>query len=171
MLVVFYPYIIMLYTLYTRVYNFLSHLLEKLNLSYEVFNNPRIFVFYKGYLQPVPYKHNMSQEGYHLFYNVDRSLFNSDNDWNKNTENLPILSLEIRDVSNNLIYDLTNFIESMRFIKTNKGGIPSFSSIVMIWATLNNMYFDPTRYKLQYIDTFGNTHETTFANTKELDTI
>jgi hypothetical protein len=170
MLPVLYSYIIMGYTLSARVSKSISYFYERLKLSYEVFNNPRIFVFYKGYLQPVPYN-NRNNEASQLFYDVDKSLFYPSNTFGGKLQSIPILSLEIRDMSNNLIYDLTNFIESMQFIQTEMGAKPSFASIIMIWATLNHMYFNPMNHKLQYIDGLGDTHDASFTDTESLTII
>jgi hypothetical protein len=166
---IFYSYIITGYTYYMSVYSTTEQVIGRLTVAYNTLFVPRIYVFYKGYLQPVPYKHNTPKESCQLFYNVDTSLFYSDNNWDGKRQVLPILSMEIRDMSNNLVYDLTNFIEGLRFVASDGGGtVPSFSSIVMLWATLNDMYFDPVSHKIQYIDTMGDTHESTFTNTIEL---
>uniref|UniRef100_A0A6C0JYW7 Uncharacterized protein n=1 Tax=viral metagenome TaxID=1070528 RepID=A0A6C0JYW7_9ZZZZ len=163
-----YPYIISAYTKYASLCNTIQRFVGRLTVAYETLFTPRIYVFYKGYLQPVPYKHNADKDTCHLFYDVDRSLFYTGNNWSGKNRALPILSMEVRDMSNNLMYDLTDFVNDLRFVQTQDEATPSLSSIIMIWATLNDIYFDPSFHRLQYIDCLGNTIETNFTDLKEL---
>jgi hypothetical protein len=115
----------------------------------------------KGYTQPILYKSNMNETRCVLYYNADKMLFYpyvllSDN---KNYS-FPYLSLEVIDDDNNTVYDLTDFIEKVRYIKLSNTETPSLSSIILMWLTLTGKFPNPEKHSIRYIDDSGDEHTT-----------
>ena len=141
----------------------ISSLFTKINNLYEYSFTPVIYGFYHGYDQPIPYRvANVSKP--YIFYNTERKFFFSDYDSMDITHSLPLLSIEIYDTNNNFMYDLTNFIEDIRFAGTTP---PSIFLIIMIWSTLNTIYLNPKLHMVRYIYTMGDMHESSFFNKNE----
>lgn len=151
-------------SLYSLLSRTVSSLFTKFNTFFENVCTPVLYGFYEGYDLPVPYKVTNTSKPY-LFYNVERKFFFSDYNALDATYSLPLLSMEIRDMNNNLIHDLTNFIEDIHFAGTTR---LSISSIIMIWSTLNSIYLNPKLHLVRYIDTMGDMHESSFSNYIEL---
>jgi hypothetical protein len=126
---------------------------------------PVLYGFYYGYEQPIPYRLTNTCKPY-LFYDTERKIFFTDCNSIDTTYSLPLLSMEINDINNTLMYDLTNFIEDIRFSGSTA---PSISSIVMLWSTLNTTYLNPKLHVVRYIDTTGDMRECTFFNDIELN--
>ena len=156
---IFYPFLISSYTLYASTAKNISYFLDKATFAYSTFFTPKVYVFCKGYLQPILYKDTMNKNQCSLYYNVDKGLFYPTNMLITNNtvkyHTLPILSMEIINADDNVVYDLTNFIEDIRYIDIPDLATPTTQSIVMIWATLNNNYPDPTTHRIRYIDMSG----------------
>ena len=149
---VFYPFLISTYTLYASTTKSISKFIEKLKFGYGTAFGPRIYAFCKGYTQPVLVTCSLNIDQCELFYNVDESLFYSKRLGSK-PYSLPILSIELIDLNGEVVYDLTNFIENMKFIDVSRR--PSVGSVVMIWATLTNNFLNPETHKVRYIDMSG----------------
>jgi len=142
-----------------------SKFLEKGYSAYHIAFSPRIYLFCKGYSQPVLYNGNIPVHQHRLAYDADRSLFYTDIYANYKKYSLPILSIEIIH-EENVVADLTNFIEEMRFV--NAGSTPSITDIVMLWATLTNNYINPKKHTVRYIDAIGDSFETGLSDNPPL---
>ena len=168
---IFYPFLIKSYTLYTKINNEVNKIIDKIYIAYDSFFTHNIYAFYRGYFQPVLYKGDNSKAIPTLFFDTDTMLFYpsiAQHDKTKQKYSLPILSLEIIDLSDNVIYDLTDFIEQIRYIDYNAGAKPSLSSIVMIWATITNTFPDTLNHRVRYIDSVGDVYEKWLTDTAEL---
>lgn len=166
---VFYPFLISAYTLYASTSKNISNFIEKVKFGYETAFSPRIYAFCKGYTQPVLVTQSINIDQCELFYDVGQSLFYSNLVLSTHIckpYSLPILSIELIDVNGEVVYDLTNYIENMKFIDISRR--PSISSIVMIWATLTNNFLDPSAHKIRYIDMSGDECIVSFSDSTEL---
>jgi hypothetical protein len=150
--------------MYSYVCKSVSSLFTKVNKIYEYICTPVLYGFYHGYDQPVPYRVTNVSKPY-LFYDTERKIFFSDYNTIDTIYSLPLLSIEILDINNSILYDLTNFIEDIRFAGTTA---PSISSIIMVWSTLNSIYLNPKFHEVRYIDAMGDIHESDFFNCTEL---
>ena len=86
-----------------------------------------------------------------------------------NTEkqiSLPVLSLTI-NYAEEIIYDLTEFIENMRVFHIN-GVNPAVAHIISIWQIHSGVILDDGIYNVHYIDTMGNEHMTDIRCLKNL---
>ena len=153
---ILYPFIIPAITLYLSTTKCLTRVYNKVNVAYEYIITPTIYVFMKGYTQPLLYKSNINETRCVLYYNADKMLFYPyvllSN--NKNYS-FPYLSVEIIDNDNITIHDLTDFVGAIRYVKLSNTEIPSLSSIVMMWLTLTNNFPNPETYSVRYIDDSG----------------
>ena len=153
----FYPFIVSAFTLYSSITNNVCKFIEKGYTAYQIAFSPRIYLFCKGYLQPILYNNRIPGHQHRLLYDADRSLFYTEIYANYKKYSLPILSIEIIH-EENVVADLTNFIEEIRFV--NAGSTPSITDIVMLWATLTNNYVNPKKHTVRYIDAIGDSFET-----------
>jgi hypothetical protein len=82
---------------------------------------------------------------------------------------LPILSLEIVEGAT-AHYDLTDFLEQMRVIKTvpEEAPMPSVGHLVNVWAATSHIVVDRERFKARLIDADGNTHDTILNDWRDL---
>jgi hypothetical protein len=152
----FYPFILSAFTVYSTITGNMNKFLEKAYTAYQIAFAPKVYVFCKGYSQPVLYNNMIPLCQQHLFYDTDKSLFYTQlySDYKKYS--LPILSIEIIH-NDNVVADLTNFIEEMRFV--NVGSTPSITNIIMLWATVTNNYLNPETHRVRYIDAVGDSFE------------
>jgi hypothetical protein len=79
---------------------------------------------------------------------------------------LPVLSLTI-NYSDEMMYDLTDFIENMRVFHIN-GIIPAVAHIISIWQIHSGVTLDEGLYDVHYLDTMGNEHVTDIRCLKNL---
>ena len=162
---VFYPFLISAYTLYASTTKTISKFIGNVKFGYESAFSPRIYAFCKGYMQPVLFTRSVNVDQCELFYDVGQSLFYSKHVDSKHYS-LPILSIEIIHTTGEVLYDLTNFIENMKFIDISRR--PSIGSVVMIWATLTNNFLDPSAHKVRYIDMSGDECNVALTDSVEL---
>lgn len=152
----FYPFILSAFRLYSSIADNMGIFLEKTYTAYQFTFAPKIYVFCKGYSQPVLYNNMIPLCQRQLFYEVEKSLFYTQIYRDYKKYSLPILSIEIIH-NDNIVADLTNFIEEMRFV--DAGETPTITDIVMLWATLNNKYLNPETHRVRYIDAAGDSFE------------
>jgi hypothetical protein len=162
---VFYPFLIKALNFYTSTTKNISKFIEKVKFGYETAFIPRVYAFCKGYAQPVLVTRSTNMGQCELFYDVNQSLFYSKRLGSK-PYSLPILSIEIIDTNGETVYDLTNYIENMKFIDVSRR--PSIAAVVMIWATLTNNFLDPEVHKVRYIDMSGDECIVSFSDSYEL---
>jgi len=65
---------------------------------------------------------------------------------------LPILSLEIIDISSLVIYDLTDYVEKVRYVNTR---CPTISEVIMAWIIQDGRVLDKSSVKARYIEEDG----------------
>ena len=135
---------------------------QKNNLD-TIFNllvNERIFKFLNDSVYP--YDNNYNIDNPSLMYNMDKNLFyNSTSLLQLNLGTavpMPILSLEIVDKNDKTLYDLTDFIESMRYIKLSDSYTkPSIGHIISVWQLHSKIILDTNKVCVIYINNSGNT--------------
>jgi len=90
-------------------------------------------------------------------YNSDTLLFfpyvilNLQDPVKKGTR-LPILSLEIIDSTSLVIFDLTDYIEKIRYVDVS---CPTISEIIITWTISSGIVLDRNIFKARYIDKDG----------------
>ena len=89
-------------------------------------------------------------------------------------KSLPYLSLEIVDAEGRAFYDLTDFLESLRYVALDGFPVPSLGHILAAWTLSSAVVPDPVRYTIRYIDMDGNLFpveegEATVEESKEAD--
>ena len=154
--------------------------LDKLSLIFDILFSPRLYVFFKGYIQPVPFRlnihfiaqlqtknqnqNNSDEVSSIIMYDIDKSLFfpyrlnqSIQNICSNKRKSLSILSLEIIDSSKKAHYDLSEFVEKIKYI----GDIDlNLSHILMAWSISSAVLPDTERFVLRYIDMSGDSFET-----------
>jgi hypothetical protein len=78
-----------------------------------------------------------------------------------------ILGSKYKELSDEMIYDLTDFIENMRVFHIN-GIIPAVAHIISIWQIHSGVTLDDGLYDVHYLDTMGNEHVTDIRCLKNL---
>ena len=153
---VLYPFIIPVITLYLSTTKCLTRVYNKVNDAYEYIVTPTVYVFMKGYTQPLLYKSNMNTTRSALYYNADKMLFYPYLSLaNNKNYSFPYLSVEIVDSDNDTIHDLTDFIGNIKHVKLSNTETPSLSSIVMMLLTLTAKFPNPEIHSVRYIDDSG----------------
>ena len=142
--------------------NWLGELTDKLILAYEAFSNPQVFVFFKGVAGAFDARHvsliasaSAIPEFYyepanHLFYPYIPTERQEDVRQGKQIC-LPMLSLEILDNSGKVHYDLTDFLEKIRFVEREGCTSPAVAHLVAAWQTSSHIIVDPTRFKARFL--------------------
>jgi hypothetical protein len=82
---------------------------------------------------------------------------------------IPILSLEITDTSGNFLHDLTDFIESMKYIMLSSTYVkPTIGHIISVWQLNSKIILDESTTLAQYINTNGDQLRTSIRNLSDL---
>jgi hypothetical protein len=82
---------------------------------------------------------------------------------------LPVLSLTITQKdSQEVLYDLTDFIENLRIFHIN-GIIPAVAHIISIWQIHSSVTLDSGFHNVKYVDTLGNEHTADIRCLKNLE--
>ena len=78
---------------------------------------------------------------------------------------IPVLSLEIIDKTGNVLYDLTEFIESMRYIKISPSySTPTIGHIISAWQFVSRIILDSNEVSVKYMNTNGDEVKTDIRN-------
>ena len=155
-----------------------TYIFDKSVFLFDILFSPRFFVFFKGYIQPLEFRLTQlfatGQALPTLMYDAENCLFfeyksgtpfSESCDPSLKRKTLPILSLEIIDSSKTAHYDLSDYIEKLKYI----GDIDlSLSQIVMAWSTASSILPDPERFSLRYINMDGDSFETDLFDRKSL---
>jgi hypothetical protein len=80
-------------------------------------------------------------------YNADTRCFYLD-DTTGISKRLPILSLEIIDSDSEVVFDLTDYVETVRYYGNS---LPTISELVVAWSLGSWIVLDTTKYKARYI--------------------
>jgi hypothetical protein len=68
-----------------------------------------------------------------------------------------MLSLEIVNSADRVIYDLSDFVESVRFIETEEYSGPTIHHVLAAWSLSSGIVVDYRMYTIRYIDGNGDT--------------
>ena len=133
---------------------------NKLNASYNLLLNENIYTFLNNSVYP--YDNNYKIDSPALIYNMDKNLFYNSSSLLQldlgTVVPIPILSLEIVDKNDKTLYDLTDFIESMRYIKLSDSYTsPSIGHIISVWQLHSKIILDTNNVCVIYINNSGNT--------------
>jgi len=155
-----------------------TYIFDKSVYLFDILFSPRFFVFFKGYVQPLEFRLTQlfatGQAQPSIMYDSENCLFfeyksgtpfSESCDPSLKRRTLPILSLEIIDSSKSAHYDLSEYIEKLKYI----GDIDlSLSQVVMAWSTSSSILPDPERFSLRYINMDGDSFETGLFDNKSL---
>ena len=131
--------------------------------------SPAYYIFFEGYYTPYVYSRTnpwaSGSATASMLYNYDTNVFfpytvyNSmfDNNLMAMAKPIPILSLDIIDAEEKVRYDLTDFIETMRYIQYDDSGLPTLAQIVGAWTLSSHIVLDSTRFSIRYINQYGDT--------------
>lgn len=147
-----------------------TYIFDKSVFLFDILFSPRFFVFFKGYVQPLEFRLTQlfatGQAQATLMYDSENCLFfeyKSGTPFSESCDpilkrhSLPILSLEIIDSSKSAHYDLSDYIEKLKYI----GDLDlTLSQVVMAWSTSSSVLPDPERFSLRYINMDGDSFET-----------
>ena len=165
-----------------------KHLKQKLDMGlkrlYESFLNlisPKFYIFFEEYSMPFPaFSLNMDSKlaaKATLVYNADEHIFfpyipsksyaeiviyNSANP-------LSLLSMEILDENDMPIADLTDFIETLRYIYVQGMEVPTVSNVVAAWCVTNSIPLNRSRYSVRYITSVGDVVNASLIDMTPLD--
>ena len=133
----------------------------------EQLTRPNIYVFLENYPQPFPARF-LSLENSHtavpeLLYDADTNIFfpyNTDFSYKNlieeyKPERLPILSIEILDKDSTVIFDLTDFIDKIRYVNVSGVDAPELSEIISAWSIESYIILNKTKYIVRYISNDG----------------
>jgi hypothetical protein len=149
---------------------------HRLAKAYSIVFRPNYYLFFEGSSQAFPfYSVNHWATGSaapELMYCPDKKLFFpwiprnpeapgegmdfSDVFVQDRYRPLNILSVEVIDAEGRVAYDLTDFIESVRYVALDGFTVPSLTHILSAWTLSSGIVPDSTRFTLRYIDSDGN---------------
>jgi hypothetical protein len=151
---------------------------SRLAKAYSAVFRPNYYIFFEGSPQPHSfYAVNYWASGSaapELMYSVDKKLFfpwiprnpitlSEGMDFDavfveERYKALPFLSIEIVDAEGRAAYDLTDFLESMRYVALDGFPAPTLAHVISAWTLSSAIVPDPARYTVRYIDVDGNIH-------------
>ena len=150
---------------------------ERLQRAYSVFYQNNYYVYFENIMIPYVFDSIVfwasGSAAPELMYCADKKIFfpwlptnkmNPDYDpeqdgvMDMNAQKcLPILSLELIDADAKVAYDLTDFLEGVRFIELDGFPVPSILHVVSAWTLSSGIVPDLKRFRVRYIDSDGNT--------------
>jgi hypothetical protein len=141
----------------------------KLEEIVQIACSPTYYVFYEGYYTPYLYsKTNPWASGSanaSIMYNYDTNTFFPyslttrmlDTYMMPSARTLPVLSLEIITSDDTVQYDLTDYIETMKYIQSDNSPVPTIAQIVATWSLVSHIVLDSKRFSVRYINDYGDT--------------
>ena len=160
-----------------QIYNRLTHLNSTLFKAISLFIADEEYFFLDGSAFPYDYKNYMKISlRPALTYNMTKNVFYPSskdfmffNTKTINYKTIPILSLEIVNKDKTPLYDLTNFIEKMRYIKLSpKYHTPSIGHIISVWQLYSKIVLDENEVSVNYINTEGDFVSTNIRNLTDI---
>ena len=160
---------ILFFNLYESVYFRMSKLFIKIDQLCSLAFTPAYYIFFNGYYTPYMYSRtNPWASGSAeptILYNYDTNVFFPytvyhsmfDTNLMATAKHIPILSLDIIDSNDKVQYDLTDFIETMRYIQYDDSGLPTLAQIVAAWSLSSHIVLDYSRFSIRYINQYGDT--------------
>ena len=131
--------------------------------------SPAYYIFFEGYWTPYVYSRTnpwaSASAAPTMLYNYDTNVFFPYTVYNSMFDNhlmsiakaMPILSLDIIDAEDKVRYDLTDFIETMRYIQYDNSELPTLAQIVAVWSLSSHIVLDSNRFSIRYINQYGDT--------------
>jgi hypothetical protein len=153
---------------------------NRLSVTVETLFLPRCYFFLKDSVYPYEFMLGSSwSKGAatpYLMYSADNRVFfpllpnKSFSDMMTYPKSpIPILSLELIKNDGTPMYDLTDFIEPMRFIFINDNeAVPTLGHIISAWQLHKRVVLDSSTVQAQYIDGSGNVIKDDIRSEKSL---
>jgi hypothetical protein len=141
-----------------KVYEYIERIKSATNLVY----SEKEYMFVRGSVFPYDLHTYKSQNGISssLIYNINKRVFySSAAPLTKKTVSLPILSLEIIDKTDTTLYDISDFIESVRSVNSLSETI-CIGHIISIWQLSSGTILDGSDISVRYINMNGDMHTT-----------
>lgn len=139
---------------------------SRVKAALHVLFGSRVYVFFNNYSSPFPAHLVLSSSVYSakpcVMYNADTHCFYLE-DTTGISKRLPILSLEIIHSDSEVAFDLTDYVETVRYYDNS---LPTISELVMGWSLDSCIVLDADKYKVRYITQTCDT-VTTFITDKE----
>lgn len=142
-------------------------LVNKLSVAFDTLFKPSHYVFFDNSYFPYTFHiTNTWATGsapVHLMYDADKRIFfpkvegltfQEVIDESKHMC-IPILSLEIVGPDGKVHYDLTDFLESLRFVQVDDSPAPRIQHVLAVWTLASGIVPDWNRFKLSYFDETG----------------
>jgi len=175
-------WILLAYTMYDTARVNTTFFMERFMLAFDTLLTPVVYVFFEGYSIPIAYQMTQtyptgSAKALMLYNSELYTFMPCDNDrsiqsiMQETKAKLPYLSLEIVNMDDRVHYDLTEFIESIRFIDVEGFSTPSLFSVVMAWSLSSRILPDLKAFTLRSIDISGETNEYSFDDAAVMEPI
>jgi hypothetical protein len=147
-----------------------NRILKRLSNAFDTLFSPRYFIFFEGTHTPhmfhITNPRASGSAAPNLMYNADTHLFFP---WSlgytfEELQQLKhrttgVLSIELVDKDTNLVhYDLTDFVESVRYVEADDAGEPSIWHIISAWTISSGIVPCQERLLARYVDSSGETH-------------
>ena len=149
---------------------------ERLKKAYTAVFRPNYYIFFEGATMPHPFYTThywaSGSAAPELMYCADKKVFfpwiprnpaipSQGVDFDdvlvpERFKSLPYLSMEIVDAEGRAFYDLTDFLETLRYVALDGFPVPSLGHILAAWTLSSAVVPDPARYTIRYIDADGN---------------
>ena len=156
-------------TLCNKFFSFYDVLIfwwNRLSVTVETFFLPRCYFFLKDSVYPYEFILGSSWSNGaatpYLMYSADNRVFfpllpnKSFSDMMTYPKMpIPILSLELLKSDGTVMYDLTDFIEPMRYVEDGEA-LPTLGHIIAVWQLHKRVVLDPNTVNARYIDGSGN---------------
>ena len=139
-----------------KLYEYIERVKSAANLIY----SDQEYIFIRDSVFPYDLRTYKSQEGISssLIYNVNKRVFYSNaTSLTKKTTSLPILSLEIINKTHTVLYDITDFIESVRTV-SSLSEILCIGHIISVWQLSSGTILDNSEVSVRYINMNGDTN-------------
>jgi len=162
------PILLISESLFKSVISFLFRLYE----AADTLVKPSIHVFLENYEQPFPAR-SIDLTSVHsatptLAYNADTYVFfpyNNDLTYthmltDHKLQTLPILSLEIVGPDSSVAFDLTDFVEKLRYVDISGADCPEIFEVFSAWAIMSRVVLDKDVYTARLIKNDGKTYTT-----------
>ena len=124
---------------------------SRVKAAFHVLFGSRVYIFFDNYSSPFPAHSVLSSSVFSatpsVMYNADTRCFYLD-DTTGISKRLPILSLEIIDSDSEVVFDLTDYVETVRYYGNS---LPTISELVVAWSLGSWIVLDTTKYKARYI--------------------
>ena len=163
---------------YIKCCSRLTRIKESLHTAINTLTSDDIYMFLNNSVFPHDFKqYTKISIKCALMYNMSKNLFYPYNYYIVDNDicniglrsPIPILSLQIIDKHGEMMHDLTDFIESMRYIKLSPiHQSPSIGHIISVWQISSRIILDESEVSAEYINRSGDSIKTTIRNLTDL---